>query len=62
MIAIQDKARELWQSMSKDQQALVRFGMFDVDIMKPAEAEGYNGKDLAVALMSEAKAHGGMEA
>lgn len=56
------KAVELWTSFDKNQRAGVRFGMFPYAIMHAAELEGYNGRDLAVALCDCAKADGGMRA
>lgn len=49
------KAEELWMIMDKNQKAGVRFGLFPADVMQKAETEGYNGKDLCVALMDCAK-------
>ena len=54
------KAATMWQDMSKPEQTGVRFGMFPAEAMLAAEAEGYDGKDLAVALMDLAKKSGGM--
>lgn len=48
--------------MDKNEQTGVRFGMFPAGKMQEAEAEGYNGKDLAVALMDCATNDGGMRA
>ena len=57
---IQKKSQEIWDGWDKNQQTLVRFGMFNHTEMEAAEAEGYNGKDLAVALMDIASKNGGM--
>jgi len=56
------KAQEIWKAMDKNEQTGVRFGMFPAGKMQEAEAEGYNGKDLAVALMDCATNDGGMRA
>ncbi len=56
------KAQEIWKSMDANEQTLVRFGMFPAGKMQEAEAEGYTGKDLAVALMDCATNDGGMRA
>lgn len=56
------KAQTIWNGMSKDETALVRFGMFPHDKMAQAEKEGCSGKYLAVALMEIAKKNGGMRA
>ena len=54
------KAREIWGNMDENEHTAVRIGMFPAEKMQAAEAEGYNGKDLAVALMDVAKKNGGM--
>ncbi len=59
-LTVGEKARDIWKTMDKDGKAIVRFGMFPSEIMMEAEAEGYNGTDLAVALMDCAEADGGM--
>jgi len=60
------KARLMWATFTKDERALVRFGMFPADKMAEAERAGFAGKDgvrlLAVALMDCAKNDGGMRA
>jgi hypothetical protein len=56
------KAATIWKAMDKSQMACVRIGMFPAEIMQAAEKEGFNGKDLCVALMDCAKADGGMRA
>lgn len=53
-------AELMWNKFTKDEKNLVRYGMFPADRMRAAEADGYGGKDLAVALMDQAKKHGGM--
>lgn len=56
------KAREIWDSMDDNEKTGVRFGMFPAGRMQDAESDGYNGKDLAVALMNIAEEEGGMRA
>lgn len=58
--SVQEKAQEIWDGWGENEHALVKFGMFDHAKMEEAEAEGYNGKDLAVALMEIAEKNGGM--
>lgn len=53
-------AAALWISMDKNEKAGVRFGMFPLGKMKEAEKEGFNVKDLCVALMDCASKNGGM--
>jgi hypothetical protein len=57
---VKAKADQMWLAMSKGEQNLVRFGMLPAVPMLKAQGEGFNGKDLAVALMDCAKSHGGM--
>ena len=57
-----EKAAEIWQAMEDHEKATVRIGMFPLEIMRDAEAEGYNGRALAVSLMNCANADGGMRA
>ena len=59
---IKAKAAQMWLEMTKGEQTLVRFGMLPAVKMLKAQGEGFNGKDLAVALMDCAKYHGGMVA
>lgn len=56
------KAKILWDGMDKNEKAVVRFGMFPHQKMMDSEKEGYNGQQLAVALIQCAKADGGMRA
>lgn len=58
----QEKAQEIWNAMDENERTGVRFGMFPLEKMQAAEKEGYNGKDLCVALMDVAKQNGGMRA
>lgn len=55
-------AKSIWRSMNESQKHGVRFGLFPAPVMAAAEAQGHNGRELAVALMEEAKADGGMRA
>jgi len=61
--AAQQTAARLWASFTKDEQTLVRFGMFPAEKMHEAEM-AIGGRDatrlLAVALMDCAKGDGGM--
>ena len=56
------KAKEIWDAMDENQQTGIRFGMFPAEVMRDAEAEGYKGKELCVALMDMASKNGGMRA
>ena len=56
------KAQKIWDNMDDNEKCGVRFGMFPAGKMQDAEAEGYQGKDLAVALMDIASKNGGMRA
>jgi hypothetical protein len=60
--AIKEKAAELWQGMTANERAGVRFGLFPHDKMMAAQAEidQERPQDLAVALMDCATADGGM--
>ena len=51
------KAAELWNTFDANNRAGVRFGLFPFDIMTAAEAEGYKGQPLSVALMDYAENH-----
>lgn len=51
-----------WLTLTKNEQALIRFGMFPAAVMREGEAEGLNGHALACAFMDCAKADGGMRA
>lgn len=62
------EAAQAWQQFTKNEKALVRFGMFPADRMRELEAKfpavrgGDRSRLLAVALMDCAKADGGMRA
>jgi hypothetical protein len=56
------KAKLIWRDMDKNEQTGVRFGLFPAGKMQDAEREGYDGRELAVALMDCAKEDGGMRA
>ena len=49
------KAQMIWGQMNQSQRTGVRIGLFPADVIKAAEGEGYNEKDLCVALMDCAK-------
>jgi len=57
-----NKAWAMWDSFTDNDKAGCRFGLFPFDKMQAAEKEGYNGKELCVALMSVAERNGGMRA
>lgn len=59
---IKAMAAALWLSMDKNEKTGVRFGMFPIEKMKKAEKEGFNVKDLCIALMECASKDGGMVA
>lgn len=56
------KAESIWNSMTKNEQTIVRFGMLPNDKMTQAVSEGYDTRDLAVAIMKIASSNGGMRA
>lgn len=56
------KAEQIWGAMNESEQHGIRFGLFPADKMQAAEAEGFNGHDLSIALMDVAKNNGGMRA
>ncbi len=60
--ALTQKALAIWNSMDKNEQTGVRFGLFPHGKMTEAEKEGFGGKYLAVALMNIASNNGGMRA
>jgi hypothetical protein len=56
------KSHEIWHDLDANARHGVRFGLFPQGVMQVAEAEGFDGVRLAVALMERAKADGGMRA
>lgn len=60
MTKTEEKALQVWEGMGANERNIVRYGMFPASTMAAAEAEGFNGSDLAVALMKVAKQNGGM--
>jgi hypothetical protein len=56
------RAIVMWHGFDANERAMVRFGMFPAEKMGAAEADGIDGRTLAVALMDCAKADGGMRA
>lgn len=57
------RAQIAWEAMTKDQQTLVRFGMFDVAVMAVIEAEKlWDMHLITVKLMDMASKNGGMRA
>ena len=51
-----------WRDMDNNEKHGVRFGLFPMKRMAEAEKCGWSPRDLAVALMDEAKKDGGMRA
>ena len=62
MTDVKAKAAQIWASFDKNEKTGIRFGLFPAVKMREAEAEGFNSKDLCVALMDCAKNDGGMRA
>ena len=62
IISVDEKARDLWAKMDKNQRTGVRFGLFPADVIKDAEKEGFNCHALTIALMECTKKDGGMRA
>ena len=56
------KAVLMWADFDDNDKAGVRFGMFPFAKMKAAEDEGFDGRELCIALMAVAERHGGMRA
>ena len=56
------KAEVIWDVMNDSERAGVRIGMFPLHLMTEAEDEGYDSKELCVAIMNVAEAKGGMMA
>ena len=63
---INARATALWPTLTKNEQSLIRFGMFPADKMRALDQEfahvRESGRLIAVALMDCAKADGGMRA
>jgi hypothetical protein len=58
---LQAWAALVWPTMDDNEKAGVRFGLFPAGRMQEAEkAFGWTPRELAVALMDEAKKDGGM--
>lgn len=55
-------AAAIWSKLDKNEKTGVRFGMFPMGKMQEAEKEGFNTKDICVALMDCANNDGGMRA
>jgi hypothetical protein len=60
--AITPKAEAMWAAFDENEKTGVRFGMFPAVKMREAEALGYDGRRLAMALMALAQRDGGMRA
>jgi hypothetical protein len=56
------KAATIWGSMDNNAKTGVRFGMFPADVMRRAEAEGFDQHRLCCDLMDCASRDGGMRA
>jgi len=56
------RAAAMWSQMDDNEKTGVRFGMFPMGKMQEAEKEGFNTKDICVALMDCANNDGGMRA
>jgi hypothetical protein len=56
------KAEQMWAEFNDNEKAGVRFGMFPAKPMQAADAEGFDGRLLASALMDVASKNGGMRA
>lgn len=54
------KATTMWASFDANEKHGVRFGMFPHQKMLAAEKEGFNGRELSIALMDVAEKNGGM--
>lgn len=52
---VDDKAAEIWSKLTENEKAGVRVGMFPSGLMIEAANDGYNGKDLAVALIKQSE-------
>lgn len=55
-------AAAMWSQMDNNEKTGVRFGMFPMVKLQEAEKEGFNTKDICVALMDCASKDGGMRA
>lgn len=56
------ESRQMWAAFDKNEKTGVRFGMFPAGPMRQAEKEGFTGRELTLALMTEAEKDGGMRA
>ena len=56
------RAQILWDAMDGNEKTGVRFGLFPAEKMRQAEAEGFNGREICIALMEIAGRNGGMKA
>jgi hypothetical protein len=56
------KACAMWAEFTENDRTGIRFGLFPFAKMKAAAQEGYDGKELCVALMDVAQRNGGMRA
>lgn len=52
-----------WPLLTKNEQSMIRFGLFPHAVMTAGEQlTGCTGRELAIAMMDQAKANGGMRA
>src|SRR5262249_26243069 len=56
------KAAALWRAFTDSQKGGARIGVFPHEEMAAAAKEGYDGRELAVALMDRARVDGGLSA
>lgn len=61
-LTCRQKAERMWAEFAASEKATVRFGIFPADKMKAADDEGYDGRELAIALMDQASRDGGVRA
>lgn len=61
-LSCHQKAEKIWQEMDSSEKFGVRFGMFPAAKMQAAMAEGYDSRELSIALMDQATKDGGMRA
>lgn len=58
----QAKAQLIWDSLSDNEKTAIRFGLFPASRITTAEVDGFDGREICLALMDCAKANGGMKA
>ena len=56
-------ARERWPRLTKNEQGMIRFGLFPADVLAEGEEQiPCDSRTLAIAFMDVASANGGMRA